>query len=208
MQLLKNHFSLALLTLFALILSLFRVTYSNQYMYLFLIWNLFLAYLPLGFGELYLLFQEKKIRFVFLFLWMLFLPNSFYILTDLFHLQARHPIPKWYDLLLILSFAFSGMMVGFLSMNRIIIQFKTKQWIKQFILPIVILFLSSFGIYLGRFLRWNSWDILTTPHLLLADIIKRVANPLNHPTTTGVTLGLGLFLYLVYQILNSLRREN
>jgi len=69
----------------------------------------------------------------------------------------------------------------------------------------MILFLSGFGIYLGRFLRWNSWDIISNPQLLANDNIHRIMHPLSHPRTWGVTFGFGLLFLFGFLLLNTLQ---
>ena len=66
------------------------------------------------------------------------------------------------------------------------------------------LVLSGFGIYLGRVLRWNSWDAVSSPLELLADIADRVLNPLSHPQTMGVTVVYGVSLLLGYAAFRAL----
>ncbi len=63
------------------------------------------------------------------------------------------------------------------------------------------LFLGSFGVYIGRFLRWNSWDIVTNPFSLLVEIAKQFAMPFQHYRTWAVTVLLtGLFSLLYFGI--------
>jgi uncharacterized membrane protein len=184
-------------------LSVFRFTYSDTKAFLFLNWNLFLAIVPWVFTSVALLRPSlRRNRFtVFALLgsWLLFFPNAPYILTDLFHLRLRSSMPIWYDLLLILSFAWTGLLFGFLSLWDIEkILGRSMNRLKVTLVSVGLLFLGSFGIYLGRFLRWNSWDIISEPFRLLYDISDRVINPLDHPRTWGVTLFMGLFLNILY----------
>lgn len=137
--------------------------------------------------------------FLTLCVWVLFFPNAPYILTDLFHLRYRTTMPIWYDLIMILAFAWTGLLFGFLSL-RDIESFFTER-VGGMITKIgvfLMLFLCGFGIYLGRFLRWNSWDVINEPMKLLFDISDRFTNPFLHPRTWGVTLMMGLFLNIVY----------
>jgi uncharacterized membrane protein len=108
-------------------------------------------------------------------------------------------MPIWFDLLLILSFAWTGLMFGFMSLWDIEKILGSK--ISKTVLPVitsVLLFLGSFGIYVGRYLRWNSWDILREPFTLLYDISENFINPFAHPKTWGMTLFMFLFLTIVY----------
>jgi len=198
---------------FCLILSIYRVAVSESPMFLFLNWNLFLAFIPWFLSSVLIVYpklQEKKIAVIALLCtWLLFFPNAPYILTDLFHLKHALSMPMWFDLLLILSFAWVGLLFGFMSLwdiERILKRYLVKSRLKGFLryrlsVPIfssALLFVGSFGIYLGRYLRWNSWDIIAEPFALIYDIGDRFINPFEHPRTWGVTLFMGLFLNLVY----------
>ncbi|MBQ2489731.1 MAG: DUF1361 domain-containing protein, partial [Bacteroidales bacterium] len=108
-------------------------------------------------------------------------------------------MPVWFDLILILSFAWTGLMFGFLSlwdMENMLQKYLSKFWVTA--ISVLLLFVGSFGIYIGRYLRWNSWDILTSPLQLMYDIGDRLANPFSHPRTWGMTLFMGLFLNILY----------
>jgi uncharacterized membrane protein len=196
-----------------LVLSVIRVFASATPTFLFLNWNLFLAFIPWALSSLLIIYpklQEKKLAVITLLgTWLLFFPNAPYILTDLFHLKHVVSMPMWFDLLLILSFAWVGLLFGFMSLwdiekilNRYLIKSRLKGLLRyRFSVPIfssVLLFIGSFGIYLGRYLRWNSWDIIAEPLALIYDIGDRFVNPFEHPRTWGVTLLMGLFLNLVY----------
>lgn len=184
-------------------LSIFRMLHTETLQYLFLNWNLFLAILPWLLSSAIL--WNKKIRknsYIsagVVMIWLLFFPNAPYILTDLFHLKLHATVPVWYDLILILSYAWVALLIGFLSLwdiEKIIGSHFHFPYPKM--LTVFLLFISSFGIYLGRFLRWNSWDILTQPYEVTEDIIIRIIHPFQHTTTWGVTLFMGIFLNLSY----------
>jgi uncharacterized membrane protein len=201
------------LSLFCFGFSLFRFVYSDTTVFLFLNWNLFLAFLPWAFtsiAELKPKLKQSKITLLFLLaVWLLFFPNAPYILTDLFHLRLQSSMPVWFDLVLILCFAWTGLLFGFLSLWDIekILQLKIR---KRYVtlISMILLFAGSFGIYLGRFLRWNSWEIITQPLNLMYDIGDRIINPLAHPRTWGVTILMGLFLIIVYWTFRLMRKRN
>ncbi|HRZ50059.1 MAG TPA: DUF1361 domain-containing protein [Bacteroidales bacterium] len=195
------------------VLSLFRVFYSDTVTFLFLNWNLFLAFIPWFLTSLAILYpklvKSKFSLIILIAIWLLFFPNAPYILTDLFHLRLNSSMPIWYDLILILSFAWTGLLFGLLSLWDI--ENVQRQRIKKrFVFPISIslLFLGSFGIYIGRYLRWNSWGILNEPITLLYDIGDRLINPFNHPRTWGVTLLMGVFLNVVYASFKLIKSRN
>ncbi len=183
--------------------SIFRFVYTDTKVFLFLNWNLFLAFIPWAVTSFVLLkpgIQKYRITiFILLAIWLLFFPNAPYILTDLFHLRLKSSMPKWFDLILILSFAWTGLVFGFLSLwdiEKILSKSLSQIWIS--LISVCLLFVGSFGIYLGRYLRWNSWDIINEPFNLIYDVTDRLINPFDHPRTWGVTLFMGIFLNMIY----------
>jgi uncharacterized membrane protein len=127
----------------------------------------------------------KKRRFVLLtvplaaMLWLLFFPNAPYILTDLQHLRHPHQgIPIWFDLLMINWFAWTGLLLGILSLFQMhdIVRNMIGR-LAGWLFVISVSALSGLGIYLGRFLRWNSWDLLFQPFELLRELIQFILNP-------------------------------
>ena len=142
--------------------------------------------------------------------WLLFFPNAPYILTDLFHLQRNLDMPIWFDLILILSFAWTGLLFGFLSLwdlEKILSTRFKLVYVRS--ISILMLFAGSFGIYLGRYLRWNSWDILTEPLNIIYDISDRFINPWQHPRTWGMTIAMFFFLSMMYWSFRVIvKREN
>lgn len=194
-------------------LSIFRFTYTDTKVFLFLNWNLFLAFLPWMFSTILIVYpnlqKSKLIVAGLVFSWLLFFPNAPYILTDLFHLRLKTSMPIWFDLVLILSFAWVGLMFGFMSLwdiERIL-----SRIIGKTIMPIIsvgLLFLGSFGIYVGRYLRWNSWDIIKEPFHLFYDLGDRFLNPLHHPRTWGMTFFMFVFLSMIYWSFRFVRKRN
>src|SRR6266478_2578674 len=185
-----------------------RVERTGSRYYLFLIWNLFLAGIPLVAStglrlarhcRLPLTIQAGCFGF-----WLLFLPNAPYILTDLLHLTAKSPVPAWFDLALLLSCAGTGLLLGYLSLldvHDIVAQNLGKAigWV----VALSSLLLTGFAIYLGRFLRWNSWDVLVRPTMLF-DIADGLLHPASHSRTFSVTLIFGILLGFGYITLSVL----
>ena len=177
-----------------------RVLYTGSIFYLFLVWNLILA------GTPYLISERLKYKSGLNFgsgaqmlLMILFLPNAPYITTDLFHLRGNFGDSIWYDTLLILSFAWSGLLLFFHSLNNIG-EF-AGQWLsptkKRFVL-IVLILLSAYGIYIGRYLRFNSWDVISAPEILFSQMTDHFVDPFSHKRTWGMTLLYGVFLLSSY----------
>src|SRR5829696_1380945 len=150
---------------FSIGLTAIRIIYTDQWRFAWLTWNLFLAlvpYLLTRFAMHHLSWIESKVKFALLFVtWLLFIPNSFYIITDLFHLEMAEHIPLWFDLALIFSFAWNGILLGIISVRQMekMVQLNfhfIAEW--QFVYPIMLL--NAFGIYIGRYLRYNTWDVI------------------------------------------------
>ena len=202
---------LALSCLLSVSLEAFRVYYSGFNTYLFLIWNLFLAILPYVISTLFLLYYKRINSFILLGIillsWLLIFPNAPYIVTDFFHLEPRVNIPYWFDLGLILSFAWNGLMLGFISLYDIQTALARRfSALKGWAFAIFSLVLGSFGIYLGRYERFNSWDVLTNPVGLFIDIAHRFIHPFSHPRTMLMTILFSVVLIFGYVTLVTLFR--
>ena len=204
---------LALLSAYCLALVIFRVWMTHSLFYGFLVWNLILAYVPYIIGRILLHQKFKKpMLFLSICIWLLFLPNAPYIITDIFHLKQQKVMPEWFDLLVVVSFAFNGLLLFFLSVQDIYtIMLKQFSTTKTTIITSCIFFLTGFGVYLGRFLRFNSWDMLTDPKQLLFEIAARILQPVSHPRTWGFTLGFGMLLllgFLIFKTINIREEKN
>jgi len=203
---------LAGMTLFCFALLAFRLQATGTKMYIFLYWNLFLAFIPWAMSSLVMVspkLREKKfVLWGLLAVWMLFFPNSPYILTDLFHLRTKSAMPVWFDLGLILSFAWTGLVYGFVSLSDIenLLSKKFTRSVTSLMI-VVLLFISSFGIYLGRYLRWNSWDIIHKPTELFTDIAIRFIDPFSHPRTWGMTILMGILLNAMFWSIRFIKRN-
>jgi uncharacterized membrane protein len=196
---------------FSLGLTGFRIFYTKQWLFVWLGWNLFLAILP------YLLSRtaiqrpqwiESNFRFLLLFaVWLLFIPNSFYIITDLFHLEQRVGIPLWFDLALIFSYAWNGILLGVASVRQMeqIARCKwpqLKEW--QFVYPMMLL--NALGIYIGRYLRYNSWDIVSNPGQLAEDVVYLLVHPLRNRFDWSMIVCYTIFISLMYVAMKRLSK--
>lgn len=200
---------LALSVLFTLVLLLIRVIITGDDAYMFFPWNLFLAALPLVCSR-----QLKKQghftfkAFMLLGVWLLFFPNAPYIITDLFHFSERPPVPYWYDLTLIISGAWAGTAMGFVSLmhvEKFLAPLIKPKWRMPAVLLVILL--CSYGIYLGRYLRYNSWDIVSRPFDLAHITAVRFISPWNYPEFAGFTFLFSVLLGLMYFTVKRLGKE-
>jgi uncharacterized membrane protein len=187
-----------------------RIISTHNLRYCFLVWNLFLAWLPLVFA---LLAAEKfktasARNWHFLSLagaWLLFFPNAPYIFTDLTHLTTRYYGHFWVDLTLILLCALTGLVLGFVSlylMQSVVERMLGRPASWLFIAAVAAL--SGFGIYVGRFMRFNSWDVLCRPVQLYRGIGNWVADPLANANSLMFPVLFGAFLFVSYLMLYAL----
>jgi uncharacterized membrane protein len=175
--------------------------------YSFLLWNLMLALLPLcfSFGLIFSLAKRRWLSWqniTLSVLWLLFLPNSFYLSSDLVHLRDASQANVLFDIVLLLSFSFNGFITGMISLYLIHRELYRRFWASQVhILIGLVLLASSFAIYLGRNLRWNTWDVLVHPAGLVFDVSDRLINPTAHPQALTTTLGFFVLLGSIYIVL-------
>lgn len=180
-----------------------------------LLWNLFLAWLPaLSSLMAYNLYKEgSRLSWLMVggcaLIWLLFFPNAPYLLTDLIHFQPQADVPFWYDLILFIAFAWTGFFLGLVSLflMQTLVR-KAAGTITSWLFAFGVLGLSSFGIYLGRFLGWNSWDVFTHPAPLFADIVDRLRHPLAHFQTFVFSMLFSLFFISTYLILVAMTQFN
>ena len=168
--------------------------------YWYLNWNLFLAWIPLILSYWLIRYLDtgswKSWQAITITaLWLLFLPNSFYIATDFIHLQQNVHNSLLFDVALLLSFTFNGFLLGYLSVyavHRALLRRLSSRTAHGLIA--LVFLLCGFAIYIGRYLRWNTWDILINPAGVLFDVSDRFINPAVHEQTFRTT---GLFFVLI-----------
>lgn len=243
---------------FSCMLVLVRIFHTGRLTFIFMIWNLFLAYIPYALstwliarysareadetipstslspgarrretrGAFSPVVRKWETRGAFLpaarqwgsrlgliflsLIWLLFIPNAFYILTDLYHLTdgTNHTrVPEWFDLVLILSFAWNGLLLGVLSVRHIERLFMPRAsliggWL--FVYPIMVL--NALGVYAGRYLRYNSWDIISDPLQLLTDIMDMIIHPFRNHPAWNMILCFSILLTLIYRMLLTARK--
>lgn len=172
--------ALVIASLICCLMQAARLLVSAQEKFVFLPGNLLLAWIPLICAlAVYTMRMRSSRRHLLLgfciFIWFFFYPNAPYLITDLVHLKTREPIPRWYDLILMMSFAWTGVSLGILSLY--LMQEVVRHWlgrIVSWIFAVVMLALGALGVFVGRFWRWNSWEVVTHPFGLATDAFRRL----------------------------------
>ena len=219
----------------AIFIFVFRYYKVGRSTYMFLIWNLFLAWLPyiLSYIFAFSIFwthKKKHIHFLKCFLLtplsgitlLLFLPNSFYIFTDLIHLIAngqswyknfqKPDSLIWFDLLFFLYYGLLGLFLGchtLLVLDYIMWLKKVPRW-WRIVCIWGMLFLSSYGIIIGRFARLNSWDIVFNTNILaekLFYVIVDVQHNFEFSLLYTIFSGFAyLYMQTIFQPLRSIQK--
>jgi uncharacterized membrane protein len=197
--------SLAGLSLLVVAMVVVRERYTGSVSYSNLIWNLFLAWIPLGLAVYAQDAYRKGASRVQLWaagaLWLLFFPNALYIVTDFRWLREAAGAPVWYDIVLVSSAAWCGLLLGFTSlylMQEVVRSaFGTA---RAWTFALATLALGSFGVYVGRFERWNSWDVFTRPGHLAQSLLPHLAHPQDHPRALAVMVLFTTFLAMSYLV--------
>lgn len=200
-NLIINRFKIiSLLTIsiaLSMVLLIVRMKLNHSFFYLFLVWNLCLAVIPYAI-TIYLISKNKINKYVFIVwfsVWLAFLPNAPYIITDLMHLRLSNQHFMWLDALLVTSFAYNGLVLFFLSIKDMEILLSPYLNSKKINYLLGFTFvLTGFGMYLGRFLRYNSWEILQHPLDLITDILDIIIHPNQHLEAWIFTITFGMFL--------------
>jgi uncharacterized membrane protein len=193
--------TLFLLSVVAIILNLARADLWGRINLLYLIWNLFLAWIPYIIS-LYCIKKTTPVQyFVPLFIfWLLFFPNAPYLVTDVLHIASKISSLLWYDSLLFFFFGWIGLLLGMLSVFHIHEYLKIHlDYLISEIIIFAIFCISSFGIYLGRFERWNSWDLFINPLGLMKHSLYISTNLIDRMTPLMFMGVFTVFMYSVYK---------
>ena len=189
--------------------------YSHTRGYLGLIWNLFLAWIPFVIAYFAYILSWRRLWMylaipAFAFLWLIFFPNAPYILTDLQHLgEAPANVPVWYDVIMLVWFSWTGMLLGIVSLNLMqeIIRREFGRWF-GWIFVLLVAGLSSAGIYVGRFVRLNSWDILNNPTYAADSLWNWLSDPsLRSFGFIGLYTLFFIFIYLTIYTFGHILQE-
>ncbi len=199
-----QNINLGLSICFGLLLLALRMKLANSFFYLFLIWNLFLATVPYLITQVLRykkkVFESNPLGILSFLTWLFFLPNSPYIITDFIHIRHEGSSLIWLDLFLVFVFAINGLLLGLLSLMDMFALLKNR-FDERYAHSIIFIscMLSGYGIYLGKFLRFNSWDILTKPIILTTKIFQSLIET----EVWATTLAFGGFLWILFRFLQS-----
>jgi uncharacterized membrane protein len=207
--LLKLVVILAAASALAVAALLVQIHETGNSFYRFLVWNLFLAWVPLAAALIAHAFDRLGARTPATgagIVWLVFFPNAPYMLTDYIHLrETPHGSPLWWDALMLSSFVWTALMLGFFSlylMQNVWGAYVRSRFV-SWLLAALALTLGSFGVYLGRFVHINSWDALLHPRNVAHIVATQVENPINHPRLVGTIGLLTAFLLIGYVVVRS-----
>ena len=196
----------------AILLFLARSIVTGTTRFSFMAWNLVLSLLALAASVAFVYFwqlHKKWLSVITFVVWLFLLPNTFYMLTDFIHVQDSGDINMLFDVVLIGLFAMNGFLHGILSLLLVHKSLLKRYPPRQTACAIAgILLASSFAVDMGRYLRWNSWDILINPNALLFDLTNTLFNPDNYHRSfliTAVFFVTSGSLYLVFWELSKLQ---
>ena len=203
--------TLAVSCLFSLAILMVRIGYTGRWAFFFLSWNLFLAFVPYVLTK-WLAQHPSWIARRWLFaavfmVWLLFVPNAFYIITDLFHLHLSSDVPLWFDLALLLSFAWNGLLFGILSVRQME-KILTVKWNlrNDWLFSYPVMALNAFGVYVGRYLRFNSWDVVINPFGLAEDVLYLLRHPVLYRFDWSMIFCYAVLMTLIYSAIKSISK--
>jgi len=192
------------LLIFSLALTILRVIIFGKHSLVFISWNLLLSFIPFFVSSILILLKYKNklkdwLIIILGVIWLLFLPNAPYLVTDLMHIGVVRAVPALYDSIFLFSSASVGIMFGLYSVSQMkeILNFRFSRKITSIILFIVML-LTSFGMYLGRFLRFNSWDVFVNPSYIVDGVKEIFSNNNDIIEAITYTLLFSLFIFIIY----------
>jgi uncharacterized membrane protein len=199
----ERVFRLSLASTLCLALELLRESLYGTDTYRFLVWNLVLAWIPLLLGLLIYLRSRHGGSLLelapIIALWLLFLPNAPYIVTDFIHLDAASGARLWLDGAILVAFAGTGLGIGLVSVYLVhALVHHRRGVLAGWFTVMLVLGSASTGIFLGRFMRWNSWDVIVRPGERLGDLVPRLSDPSAVARAVGITLVLTLLLTSAY----------
>ena len=197
---------LTLSIFFTISLLATRIFYAKEYAYAFYIWNTFLAIIPFLCSRKLISQNRLGLKSILLIGgWLLFFPNAPYLITDLFHFKVRTGTPAWFDMILVTSASWNGLALGIISLLQVekFLNGHFKEARVRFISYAFIL-LCGYGIYLGRFLRFNSWDIVTKPVPLFSSVYHSIFHPVQHTGAWAFTITFSCMMGIIYTMVKQM----
>ena len=209
----QSFYPLALSGALACAVLAMRIRLSHSPDYIFMVWNLFLAWVPYVWSLAAASSRRNAPAAWWRLilpgaLWLLFFPNAAYLVTDFIHLRPREPIPLWFDVGMLAVFAWNGCFLAVASLRTM--QALVAAYLggaASWLFVATVIGLDGLGIYLGRFLRWNSWDLFLDPHGVLSDAAAIIAHPIANRQATGVIGLFGVLLLVCYVTFRSMERH-
>jgi uncharacterized membrane protein len=208
-------FLLAGASIFSILLFGFRGFWYDTGGFANLVWNLFLAWIPLllsytawvlSLGRKWLLIILPVIALV----WLIFLPNAPYLITDFNHLaEPSTVVPVWFDIMMLMWFSWTGLLIAVVSLYLMqdIVHREFGRW-AGWIMVLIVSLLSGIGVYIGRFIRWNSWDLFTDPMGITSQVISGAQDPsLRSIGFVLIFTGFFLFVYITLYAFGHLLQE-
>jgi uncharacterized membrane protein len=185
-------------------LWLIRVLLTGSSRYSFVPWNLFLAWISLAVAVA----LTRNLRhqpwsswtnILLSLLWLAFLPNTWYVLTDFIHIYPTGEISQLFDVVLVSLLAFTGFSLGCASLFLIHRELlKHLGSLKSYLVVEIVILISSFAIYIGRDLRWNTWDVIANPGGVIINVSDRIVDPFGNPRAVNVTALFFVLISVVY----------
>jgi uncharacterized membrane protein len=189
-----------------------RCLWSDSFLHRFLMWNLFLAWIPfvcaMGMAAMH---RRRAAAWQYLVpsaVWLLFFPNAAYLVTDLYNLTDMPPVPFWYDVGFFATLAWTGLLLAVASLQ--IVQRMVRQsfgMLSSWLVVLMVVGLNGVGIYLGRFLRWNSWDVVTDPLAVMQDAVMPFLHPIAYRQPVAIIIVFSALLFVVYVSVLTLARD-
>jgi uncharacterized membrane protein len=189
--------ALAATTVLTFVLGVTDPTGTPSYPTKFLVWNLFLAWIPLFFAVCFAAVRSRIWLLPLGLAWLAFLPNAPYLVTDLVHLGDG--VEFWRHVLQYGFAAWTGIILGVVSL-RLVHERVERDFgaAAGWLVAVVSVGLCAIGIVIGRFQRWNSWDLVTRPEAVVATTLEWVRSPFADVQSTGVAIAVAAFFGLAY----------
>ena len=199
----KSVKMILLVSLVAVVMNVIRFVMTGYESYLWLNRNLFLALLPILFAWLAVRTKQPWLSFIFILAWFGFLPNAPYLVTDFIHIAVVGPKSMiWYDAMMIFMYSIAGIAAWMLSVHVLRTFLKWRLWTVW-----VIALFTGFGVYLGRYVRFNTWNLVTHPFSVFQKIGYIFTHHQLHEPVLLMTIVFAVVLGTLYTVCTSYSHE-